>query len=67
MWGCDRVGGDSAVRPHSMAGVGGEGHTQERARECCTCPLATYPLKKCPKDGAAETGVKSGLKKAHRP
>ena len=48
MWG---VGGDSAVQPHSMGGVGGgeEGHTQEhaqeRTRECCTYPLATYPLK----------------------
>ena len=50
MWGC---GGDSAVQPHSMGGVRGgeEGHTQEhthteeRTRECCTYPLATYPLK----------------------
>ena len=54
MWG---GGGDSAVQPHSMGGVRGgeEGHThththtqehtQERTRECCTYPLATYPLK----------------------
>ena len=47
-WGC---GGASAVQPHSMGGVRGgeEGHTQEHAqerrRECCTYPLATYPLK----------------------
>ena len=44
------------VRPHSTAGVGGgrggthtgthtHTHTQERTRECCTYPLATYPLK----------------------
>ena len=45
------AGGDSAVEAHSMGGVRGgeEGHkhthTQERARECCTYPLATYPLK----------------------
>ena len=48
MWGC---GEDSAVQPHIMGGVRGaeEGHTrehtQERTRECCTYPLATYPLK----------------------
>ena len=47
------VGGDSAVQSHSMGGVRGmsmEGHTQEhtqeRTRECCTYPLATYPLKR---------------------
>ena len=46
------VGGDSAVQSHSVGGVrGGRGgthtqeHTQERTRECCTYPLATYPLK----------------------
>ena len=50
MWGCGG-GGDSAVQPQSMGGVGGgeEGHTQEhtqeRTSECCTYPLATYPLK----------------------
>ena len=46
-------GGDSAVQSHSVGGVRGgeEGHTQEhthtqeRTRECCTYPLATYPLK----------------------
>ena len=48
------VGGDSAVQSHTMGGVRGERrdththtqeHTQERTRECCTYPLATYPLK----------------------
>ena len=54
MWGC---GGDSAVQPHSMDGVRGgeEGHTQEhtqeRTRECCTYPLATYPLKSARVEG----------------
>ena len=50
MWGVG--GGDSAVvLPHSMGGFRGgeEGHTQEhaqeRTRECCTYPLATYPSK----------------------
>ena len=40
--------GVSAVQSHSKGGVRGgeEGHThtQERTRECCTYPLATYPL-----------------------
>ena len=33
--------------PTMGAGLRGgeEGHTQERTRECCTYPLATYPLK----------------------
>ena len=49
------VGGDSAVQSHSVSGLRGraEGHTQEhththtqeRTGECCTYPLATYPLK----------------------
>ena len=48
-------GGDSAVQPHCMGGVRGREkghththrntHTQERTRECCTYPLATYSLK----------------------
>ena len=46
--------GDSAAQSHSMGGVrGGEEAdtqehtpTQERTRECCTYPLATYPLKR---------------------
>ena len=47
MWGC---GGNSAVQSHRMGGVMGESggthrNTQERTRECCTYPLATYPLK----------------------
>ena len=68
-------GGDSAVQAHSMVGVRGgeEGHTQEhtqeRTRECCTYPLATYPLKSArsihilyPQDvgewiGASSTGL----------
>ena len=48
------MGGDSAVQSRSMGRVRGgeEGHTQEhtqeRTRECCTYPLATYPLKSAP-------------------
>ena len=45
------MGWYSIVQPYSVGGVrgGGEGQTQEHAqectRECCTYPLATYPLK----------------------
>ena len=46
--------GDSVVQPHGMGGVRGERrdthrnthtHTEEHRRECCTCTLATCPLK----------------------
>ena len=51
--------------PTVWAGLGGveEGHThtqeytQERTRECCTYPLATYPLK-----SARKKKLASGLK-----
>ena len=44
-------GGNLLFSPTVWAGLGGgeEGHTQEHAqeriRECCTYPLATYPSK----------------------
>ena len=57
MWGCG--GGFRCSAPQYGRGRGGRGgthththththtqeHTQERTRECCTYPLATYPLK----------------------
>ena len=33
---------------HKHTGTNTHTHTQERTRECCTYPLATYPFRKCP-------------------
>ena len=61
---CGGVGGDSAVQQHSMGGAGGgerrghtQEHTQERTRECCTYPLATYPLKSARKLSSHELSL----------
>ena len=49
MWGCGVGFCCSAPHYGRSQGGGEEGHAQEhaqeRTRECCTCPLATYPLK----------------------
>ena len=60
MWGCG--GRILLFNPTVRAGSGGRGgtrtgthtHTEERTHECCTYPLATYPVKSAPKRGGKE-------------